>query len=293
MPRRNPSNIVAMSALSIVSILVLGMIVAEGKAETREMVNEISLTETQKPAPSLAKRVRTALRQKRAAPYMAATVPPAKAEAPVLLPVVNQKDIKANHQKLADGVLRALPSHCRTYLRNFYVRYENVTQRGLGGKTTIMIDGTATDNEFVGLLTHECGHVTHSNLPGSAASGESAFKDGKDLFYNDSPVVSFFAISWSTENVLKKGVKKDDFVSGYAQSDAFEDFAESFAMYILHRPSMRERAKTNKAIAAKLQWMETYLPIDETVLASQDLYKWDKKVPWDVTKLAYALTLSQ
>lgn len=208
-----------------------------------------------------------------------------------LLPVVQQKDIKAHHQELADDTLRALPPHCRTFLKNFYVQYVNVKQRGLGGKTTIIIDGTAPDAEFVGLLVHECGHVTHGNLLGNAASGESAFRDGKDVFYSDSPVAAFFSISWSTESVLKKGMKKSDFVSGYAQSDAFEDFAETFAMYILHRPALKERAKSNTVIAAKLKWMETYLPLNEDALG-ESTYSWNKTVPWDITKLPYKLNLA-
>lgn len=205
-----------------------------------------------------------------------------------LLPVVQHSDIKARHQELANNVLRALPPHCRTFLKNFYVQYVDVKQRGLGGKTTIIIDGTAPDSEFAGLLIHECGHVTHANLQGSSTSGESAFRDGKDIFYNDSPVAAFFAISWSTESVLQKGTKKTDFVSGYAQSDAFEDFAETFAMYILHRPVLKERAKTNKIIAAKLSWMETYLPLNENVLG-ESTYKWNKTVPWDITKLPFVI----
>src|SRR5581483_453011 len=106
--------------------------------------------------------------------------------------------------------------------------------------------------------------------------------------YNDAPVLSFFTIDWTTPNVMKAGATKADFVSGYAQSNIFEDFAETFAMYVLHRSAFEERAKTNAAIAAKLQWMETNIPLSENSLGI-DQYNWDKKVPWDVTKLPYKL----
>ncbi len=203
-----------------------------------------------------------------------------------LLPAVEKSDITPAHQKLADSVLRALPSGCRDHLRNFFVQYKNPKNRGLGGKTTIILAGNVPDEEFTGLLIHECAHVIHSNMPGSPLSGKSAFVDGADPFYNDSPIAAFFSISWTEADLLKRESKKNDFVSGYAMSDAFEDFAETFAMYILHRDAFEERAKTNTAIAAKLEWMKMNLPMNNNALGTSR-YVWEKTVPWDVTKLPF------
>jgi hypothetical protein len=205
-----------------------------------------------------------------------------------LLPVVENPDITPAHQKIADTVLRTLPSGCRDHLRNFYVQYNNPKNRGLGGKTTIILAGNVSDEEFAGLLIHECGHVIHSNMPGSPLAGKSTFVDGADPFYTDSPMVEFFAISWTEADLLKRDAKKTDFVSGYAMSDAFEDFAETFAMYILHRDAFEVRAKTNTAMAAKLEWMKTNLPMNENSLGTSR-YVWEKTVPWDVTKLPFTL----
>lgn len=230
--------------------------------------------------------------QKRKRPYLAAAAVTAPTPAqPTLLPAVTHKDITPHHQKLADAVLRALPAGCRDKLRNFYVRYGSTKSRGLGGKTTIILSGNVPDEEFTGLLTHECAHVIHGNWTGSAATGQTSFKDGKDRFYADSPVVDFFSISWIEADVLRAEAKKADFVSGYAQSDAFEDFAESFVMYILHRDAFAERAKSSTAIAAKLAWMEKNLPMHTDILGTSR-YSWDKSVPWDVTKLPMTLAKS-
>ncbi len=232
------------------------------------------------------KPVASANKRKRA--YLAANTTATKTP-PALLPAVVQADITPHHQQLADAVLRALPSGCRNHLRNFYVQYSNIKNRGLGGKTTIILAGNVTDEEFVALLTHECGHVIHSNMEGNESSGLSAFADGSAPFYTDSPATSFFAISWTKENILATKSKKADFVSGYAQSNAFEDFAETFAMYILHRSALEERARTNTALAAKLEWMNTNLPTGGNILGTSR-YTWDNVVPWDVTKLPYTLT---
>lgn len=274
--------VVSLSVLLVV--MMLGSSVSEKIAVTSEK-STITVTESQKPAPSKKPGVIVSSKSKKkrtATPFLAATV--IKPTASVLT-AVNNKDITPHHQELADSVLKALPPHCRTYLKNFYVQYTNVKQRGLGGKTTIIIDGTAPDAEFAALLIHECGHVTHSNMLGSLSAGESAYRDGKEAFYNDSPMVEFFGISWMSENIKKQNVKDADFVSGYAKSDAFEDFAETFAMYILHRTAFAERAQTNPAIAAKLAWMNKYVPSNGM---GTDAYSWDKKVPWDVTKLAFS-----
>ncbi len=208
-----------------------------------------------------------------------------------LLPAVQNADITPAHQKLADTVLRSLPNGCRDHLRNFYVQYDNPKSRGLGGKTTIILTGNVPDEEFTGLLIHECAHVIHSNMPGSPLSGKSAFVDGADPFYNDSPIAAFFSISWTEADVLKREAKKTDFASGYAMSDAFEDFAETFALYVLHRDAFEVRAKTNTAMAAKLEWMKTNLPSAEHILGTSR-YTWEKTVPWDVTKLPMTLTAS-
>lgn len=208
-----------------------------------------------------------------------------------LLPAVDKADITPHHRQLADKVLRALPGGCRDNLRNFFVQYKDVKNRGLGGKTTIILAGNVSDTEFTGLLTHECGHVIHSNLMGTSAGSKTTFVDGKDVFMSNSPIVGFFAISWSEENVLRAGAGEKDFVSGYAEADAFEDFAETFAMYVLHRDALELRAKTNSSIAAKLAWMEQNLPTTNNLLG-QSTYKWEKTVPWDVTKLPIKLASS-
>ena len=129
-------------------------------------------------------------------------------------------------------------------------------------------------------------------MTGNPSTGPSAFRDGDDIFYNNSPTAAFFAISWATERVEKRGGLKANFASGYARSDAFEDFAETFAAYTLHRPMLEKRATTNAAIAAKLTWMETYLPLEENIFGPSS-YSWTGKTPWDITLLPYAANLTQ
>lgn len=269
------------------SLLLVFLTAGVSVADTPLLTRRSTVVETGTHPVAAIKPIKSANKRKRA--YLAAPASILQQNtSPALLPAVVQADITPHHQKLADSVLRTLPSGCRDHLQNFYVQYSNVKSRGLGGKTTIIIAGNVPDEEFVGLLVHECGHVIHSNMTGTDSSSVSAFSDGNTPFYTDSPSVSFFSINWMKEGILKANATKKDFISGYAQSDVFEDFAETFAMYILHRSAFEERALTNPSIAAKLEWMNTNLPTGGNILGTSR-YTWDSVVPWDVTKLAYTL----
>lgn len=288
MPTMKGYKIGAVVVGILLAVVLLGGSVSEGVSVASEA--KTSLHQVAKGVTPKKRIVQKKLAPKKVAtkPVLVANVTAPKKATSTLLAVANQPSFTDEHRVLSDKVLRALPSHCRDHLENYYIVYRDAKQRGLGGKSTIIIDGSVPAEEFVGLLVHECAHVTHGNLSGTATSGMSVFKDGNQIFYNDSPMAAFFSISWMTESVLKAKAKSDDFVSGYAKSNAFEDFAETFAMYVLQRDAFVERAKTNTSIAAKLSWMETYLPVQEDVLGD-GTYKAETKVPWDVTRLPFEL----
>ena len=217
----------------------------------------------------------------RRSPFVAAAIA-AQPAAPEILPVVDQPTITENHKKIATEVLNALPAGCRDNLQTFVVLYSGATRRGLGGKTTIILDGSVPDEEFAALLVHECGHVIHGNMLGSPTAGQTAFADGPYPFYADSPMVAFWNVSWKSTAKRKAG-KDADFVSGYAKSDPFEEFSETFAAYVLQRDTLKERAKDNDAIAAKLFWMDVHMAVPDDAIGNGTA-SWDGTVPWDVTK---------
>jgi hypothetical protein len=240
-------------------------------------------------APARALRVASALKRRRVALAAAVAVPPPAPAAPAYLPAVDQPTITENHKKIATAVLNALPAGCRDNLKNFSVLYKGATRRGLGGKTTIILDGSVPDGEFAALLVHECGHVIGANLAGSATSGDSGYRDGAQVFYKDSPMVAYWSLGWTATGARKAGLKDGDYASGYAKSDQYEDFAETFALYALQRDEFLERAKTSAIMASKLDWMDKHLPLAAgTVGVGSDAGT--GTVPWDVTKLAFLLS---
>ncbi|MDD3897189.1 MAG: hypothetical protein PHU04_05150 [Candidatus Peribacteraceae bacterium] len=206
------------------------------------------------------------------------------------LPIVDQENIELKHKQIADEVLRLMPTECVKTLRNFYVRYNNPAQRGLAGKNTLILSGNVPDAEFRALLIHELGHVFDLSdatacLGGTSASGKSRFRDGNDLMFNDDPSVDFYSISWANEKTKRADARAEDFVTGYAATDTFEDLAESFAYFALQNGTFRERAKSNTALAEKYQWLSAQFPGIERNAVGQS--QWNGTVPWDATKLAY------
>ncbi len=209
-------------------------------------------------------------------------------DAATLLAVVDQEDIRANHRILADNVLRSLPSYCRQNLQSFYVKYDPKNKsRGLGGATTIIVTGLVPDREFMALIVHECGHVTDlGGLRGTAYAGTTRFYDGSTAIYADDPSVKFYSISWASASERKAGSKDTDFASGYAASDPFEDFAESFAFYALQQKEFARLAQRNKVLKAKYDFMERVV-FAETGPVGRGTFTRGKQVPWDVTRLPY------
>ena len=204
------------------------------------------------------------------------------------LAVVDQPDIEERHKAIADEVLRLLPDRCVRKLENFYVRYDKPERRGLAGKNTIILDGTLPDDEFRSVLIHEAlGHVFDLGcLEGSALAGNSIFKDGNEPIFRDDVSLSFYRISWVDSTHVRPEVKPEDFVSGYAISDPFEDLAESVTYYVLHNDAFVQRARTNASLATKLKWLQTFLPVQPDLIAAAG-DAWTGTVPWDTTKLAY------
>jgi len=205
-----------------------------------------------------------------------------------LLPVVDKEDIEPKHRILADNVLRALPRDCRENLKNFYVNYDkNASNRGLGGADTIIIIGTVPDDEFRALLIHECGHVTDiGGLRGTPESGLSGFFDGNTPIYQNDASVAFYHISWIRGGVYQPNSKDSDFVSGYSESDPFEDFAETYAFYALHKEEFKKLTISNRVLNAKYNFMERYIFTNTPSIASGTFTR-DSRIPWDITKLPF------
>ncbi len=190
------------------------------------------------------------------------------------------------HRALAKMVLGQLPRNCQAKLTSFSVLYDNPKHRGLAGKGVIILSGNVPDNEFIGLLIHEgLGHFADLTcFEGNARAGNSPFIDGGVPMKNDDASVAFYSISWTDAETKRPGADDTDFVSGYAKTDVYEDFAESVAYYELNEEAFNERASKNNVLAKKLAWLRTYYPKNGLRITGAP---WNGQIPWDATKVEY------
>jgi len=103
------------------------------------------------------------------------------------------------------------------------------------------------DSELVSVFIHELWHYidiyTLNNI-------NLTIKDPSYYFYD---------IAWDTTKTIKSSMTQQDFVSWYSMTNKYEDFAESFAYYILHNNDFLEKTKKSKILLKKYNFFWKYL----------------------------------
>lgn len=103
------------------------------------------------------------------------------------------------------------------------------------------------DSELVSVFIHELWHYidiyTLNNL-------NLNIKDQSYYFYD---------IAWDSTKTIKSSMTTQDFVSWYAMTNKYEDFAESFTYYILHNNDFLEKTKKSNILYKKYNFFWKYL----------------------------------
>jgi hypothetical protein len=156
--------------------------------------------------------------------------------------------------------LMAVPESHRNYLKHLTLYFSD-GRRGLaGGSQMILRCSNINDKELISVIVHEMGHIVDTGLyTGHSYSGKSEFKDGNLPIYKDDLSLRFYRISWTNEKTLKKKSKITDFVTRYAMTDPFEDFAETYNFYLLHGEQFKEMAEYNKTLEQKYLFMKYFI----------------------------------
>lgn len=110
---------------------------------------------------------------------------------------------------------------------------------------------------------------------------KSVFRDVSDYFY---------VISWDWVKVIKWWQEQKDFVSWYAMTNKYEDFAESFTYYILHNEDFLDKTKDSEILKLKYNFFSDYLFLDEN-FKNTDFSIWNiiKDYYRDITKIEFSL----
>ncbi len=162
---------------------------------------------------------------------------------------------------------------------------EHIYPRAMANGRILKIRSDVIESpEFIDILIHELGHVVDlSGLQSKKFKNPSIYKDGKKIIYADDLSIQFYKISWKTETQKKQNTNNLDFVGEYAASDMFEDYAESFLMYIEHGNEFRIMATKNEALQKKYNFLREHIFHEKEFFTGT--YKVNtKERQWDITR---------
>ncbi len=100
----------------------------------------------------------------------------------------------------------------------------------------------------------------------------------------------FYYISWDWVSIIKAGQEQKDFVSWYALTNKYEDFAESFTYYILHNSDFYSKSEDSSILRAKYDFFSKFIFRNDEF--KSDNYKTTteiKKYYRDITKIEFSL----
>ena len=197
-------------------------------------------------------------------------------------------DEQLQHCKaVVERTLAALPDQLTASLSSMVLHFHTSQRRGMANDRVIHLEcGGLSDSEIVGVLVHEIGHVADLGAFVGLTDTPSGFQDGQLVIPVDDASVAFYAISWQDSYTHRADAKKSDFISGYAASDAFEDFAESFVAYVLHGDDFRMQADDSVALSAKYDFLRNRVfggvEYGSTINTKRGVRVWDvTRVPSD------------
>lgn len=192
-------------------------------------------------------------------------------------------------ETVVSKTLAALPASHVATVQLVTLTLDEDARRGLGGGSHIVIRCTGvSDTELAAVTIHEVGHTVDATLLQGTSQVTTAFSDGPYSLSVDDPSIFFYALSWVSDTVHTDTSSDDDFVSVYAASDPFEDFAESYVAYVLHGESFLAAAGTNPVLQAKYDFLKKIVFGGTTYALDTDSFTLPVR---DVTILPYDFSI--
>ncbi len=185
-----------------------------------------------------------------------------------------EEKVKSSHVPLLEAFV-SFPDISKTIKQLGIYMYKNIGEvRGRMKSQNIHLFWVEKmgEEEFLSVFIHEFWHYFDIYT-----LKKSQFGDESDKFYE---------ISWESQSQMKKQLQQGDFVSGYAMTNQYEDFAESYVYYILYNRDFFTKAQSSSFLRQKYEFFEKY------VFSQKQFYKENfspeaelKSYYWDITKL--------
>jgi hypothetical protein len=167
-------------------------------------------------------------------------------------------------------------------IRTIVITGESLERRGYAGEDIIVIKDNISDQEFRNVFIHEMAHTIDLGFLNTPSENKSPFKDNGKFISHLDKSTSFYGICWKNEEQSK--CQRDDFISGYAMTNIFEDFAESFLFYVNYHDTFISMAEKNPLLRAKYQFLHHTI-FNKNTFPQNKVFALNTKQPWDMTKL--------
>ena len=195
---------------------------------------------------------------------------------PVLVFQTNPASFSVESQKVATvkNIIYAKEFQSKVLPLTVLFDKKRAEPRGQFSHETLIFTPNLSIMEQIKVLVHEMGHVVDVRYLIPDVFGTDLSDD-------------FYSVSWKEYNVRKKDATLKDFVSGYALTNKYEDFAESFTFFVFHNETFQKRAKNSKALQAKYDFFRDAIFDDESFVGL-DFKKDNYNIPdyvWDTTKI--------
>jgi hypothetical protein len=196
-------------------------------------------------------------------------------------------DVPKELENILDEAMQDIPCYLLQSLQKVEIFEDNkrIFPRAMANSRIIKVRKDAIgDKDIINVLIHELGHVVDlGGLKSSSFDKKSNFKDGSLIFYEDDISLMYYKISWNHKHI-KPNSSYLDFVGGYSKHDMFEDFSESFLLYIKHGKYFRQLALSNKKLRKKYMFFKNYVFNGKEFNTGKTQTNLNKR-HWDITIL--------
>lgn len=131
-----------------------------------------------------------------------------------------------------------------TSLKVFIDAYLYEPRGRMKGGSITLSNKVVKDGEFTKLFVHEFAHFVDVYV---LTARSRRIPD---------PSLDFYRISWESVNVKRSSESMSSFVSGYAATNQYEDFAESLTFYVFHNSVFYDRALKNESLRQKYLFLQ-------------------------------------
>lgn len=154
----------------------------------------------------------------------------------------------------------------------FYKKLLDVRGKMKSGTIKIWGVKTLSSSEFFSVFVHEFAHYVDIYAFPDALLGDISKR--------------FYTISWQSPTIMREWGEMEDFVSGYAATNQYEDFAETFTYFLLHNSDFSLKSEKSPILGEKYRFFQDFVFLSGEFSGTD--FSQDSEIKnyyWDITKI--------